>query len=218
MSYYTMKLDSSSVDCIINRVADFVSKQANPNEYAQGNPPEDLLQKELSAYMSRWYDVLREVNVPNCNDNSKKWEIDESMKTQTSMGDTVFIIGELKQYAEGMADRDFVKAAKDDIDKVKKVTNKYYDTPLGLTLFISREKNDIDEIATYAKNNGFRVTQPEVNEEGYFAIITIIEPEGNRDNTAPQYSKAWKERLDNVIKDGTKEENFFHYQITKERN
>lgn len=209
MSNYKMKLDSSSVDCIINRVADFVSKQANPNEYAQGNPPEDLLQKELSVYMSEWYDVLREINVPNCEDNSKRWEIDESMKTQTSMGDTVFIIGELKQYAEGMADRDFVKAAKDDIDKVKKVTNKYYDTPLGLTLFISREKNDIDEIATYAKKNNFRTNQPEVNEEGYFAIITIIEPEGNSDNHAPKYLNAWKERLDKVKKSEKTEENYF---------
>lgn len=213
-----LRLDPKSINDFTNRVRSFVNSEATPSEYdKKKDQQENEMQIHFARFMSQYYDVLREVSIPACGEDGT-WEIDESMKT-TAQQQVVFYTDELKFHGKGMSkSRHYAEGVNEDIKRMVRVSNKYYDVLLGGICFITCDSDDVDDVCKYAQGYGLQPYVETTQEDGYIAVVITIVPDINRDNTAPQYRKAWKERLDNVIKDGTKEENYFHHQITIKQN
>ncbi len=208
-----IQLDKNSINEFTNRVRLFVNSEATPSEYdKKEEQQENEMQKHFSIFMSQYYDVLREVSIPACGEKGT-WEIDESMRSKVQEKD-VFYTDELKFHGKGMStSRQYVTEVKDDIKRMIRVSNKYFDVVLGGICFITCDSEEAVEVCDYARQFGLLVYRESVPEEGYVAVVATIVPAVNRDHTTPLYSEAWRNRLENVIKDGTIENNYFPYHV-----
>lgn len=202
-------LDSGTMKQITNHIIDYVGTTATPSEYDKSDTPENEMQKQFSYYMHNWYDVLREVSVPSCDQRDARWEIDESLRIETRNDGSVYITGELKLHTLKMENRAFVDEVIEDIYKMECVTNKYFDTPMGFTLFVTCSEEERDKVVEYAENNNKQYFIPNVYEKNYYAVIVRIVPSANNDHTAPLYAEAWKRRLDEIMAKGNENEYFF---------
>ena len=208
-------MDKTFLKKIFDQVCEFAKKESTPSNYCLDDEPENALQIHISKYLSRWHDVLREVNIPAvCHidgSGDNLWEIDESLQLEAINRRIFYATGELKFHGDGMVSRDFVTEAENDIKRMLCVADRYFDATMAFTLFITCDKKEIDSVIAFATKipDEIVIQNLEVSEKGYYAIATLYIPKTKEDSHDPLYGQHWKERIEYLKLTNQLKDNFF---------
>lgn len=208
----------SFLNDVFQEICDFAINEATPSKYCKEEQPEESMQIHFGKFMSQWYDVLREVEIPALckltGSGEDRWEIDESLQFPAIDKRMFYAAGELKFHGKEMKDRDFVAEAKEDIRRMLCVAPYFFDTTMTFTLFISCDKQEIDDVHKYAKQQ-VKIKNIKVLDapEGYFAIAIQIIPDSQEDSHAPFYGVHWKERYDYLVSTKQLKNNYFPKRV-----
>lgn len=125
-------------------------------------------------FMKQAKNCIREVEIPaivNIADlGNKNWRIDETI----CQNDEMFIPVELKFDGGTLKDRDFVKDALTDVEKIKYVVHQFKDVQMGAVVFVSDNKDELIEFGNRA-NHYFNDAQEITKKYGGRVIIITKE-------------------------------------------